>query len=87
MRLSLELDHGLCDALDAVAAHTGMPREMAAQYAVRLVAACIREGLLEEEPSRAWPQEAHAAPGRVIAFPARRARRRRSADGRKAQKE
>ena len=36
----------------------GVPREAALYYALRLVNACIREGLLTGEAAGAWPQEA-----------------------------
>ena len=38
----------------------GFTREAALYYAVRLVNACVREGLLTEERERLWPQEADA---------------------------
>ena len=47
----------------------GYPPEAALSYAVRLVNACIREGLLTDVPARAWPQEAHMDRGKVIEFP------------------
>lgn len=59
----------------------GFPPEMAAQYAVRLVNACIREGLLTDVPEALWPQEAQACVralrstgtmGKVIDFPSAR---------------
>ena len=39
------------------------------RYAVRLVNACIREGLLTDVPARAWPEEARMERGKVIEFP------------------
>ena len=46
---------------------------MAVVYAVRLVSACVREGLLRDVPSRAWPREARltGTGGKVLAFPAK----------------
>ena len=41
----------------------------AGHYAVRLVNACIREGLLTDVPARAWPEEARMEWGKVIEFP------------------
>jgi len=35
-------------------------REAAMYYAVRLVNACVREGLLTDVPERLWPDEAKA---------------------------
>ena len=52
-KLSVEMTRGDLEALDVIAAQTGFPREAAALYAVRLVAACIREGLLGDEMSAA----------------------------------
>ena len=67
----------------------GYPPELAATYAIRLVSACYREGLITDTPSRAWPCEvrpesAAYAGGRVIAFPrgaSGRRLRRRTSDG------
>ena len=36
----------------------GYPPELAALYAVRLVSACVKEGLFADMPGSAWPQEA-----------------------------
>jgi len=58
--------------LDALSDALGFSQEMAAVYAIRLVGACMREGLLEDMPARAWPREAElltTAMGKVIAFP------------------
>lgn len=88
-KLSVDMTRGDLEALDAIAAQTGFPREAAALYAVRLVAACIREGLLGDEMSAAWPAQAISAgagDGRVIAFPARR-RMRGAARGKKVRQE
>jgi len=38
----------------------GFTREAALYYAVRLVNACVREGLLTDVPERLWPDEAKA---------------------------
>ena len=35
----------------------GFTPEMTAEYAIRLVAACAREGLIADTPLRAWPQD------------------------------
>ncbi len=57
-KLSLELSEDTAAALEVLCEFTGFPREYAAQYAVRLVSACIREGLIEDTPRGAWPEEA-----------------------------
>jgi len=61
-----ELAH-LCAAV-------GFPPEMTAVYAIRLVSACVREGLFADFPD-AWPGEARSAGlfdtgtgGKVLAF-------------------
>ena len=70
--VTLELDAQTGAQLDALSNALGFSREMAAVYAIRLVGACMREGLLEDMPARAWPREADlltAATDRVIDFP------------------
>ena len=57
------------DELLTLSETIGYPPEAALSYAVRLVNACIREGLLTDVPARAWPQEAHMDRGKVIEFP------------------
>ena len=61
-----ELSH-LCAAV-------GFPPEAAAIYAIRLVSACVREGLFADMPG-AWPEEARlpglfdtGTGGKVLAF-------------------
>ena len=65
----------------ALADTLGFSPEMAAHYAVRLVHACVREGLLTDVPETLWPEEAGAGIcalrstgtlGKVIDFPSRR---------------
>ena len=55
----------------------GFTPEMTAEYAIRLVAACAREGLIADTPLRAWPEEARGEAqalrgtgtgGKVLAF-------------------
>ena len=55
----------------------GFTPEMTAEYAIRLVAACAREGLIADTPLRAWPEEAReeaqalrgtGTGGKVLAF-------------------
>ena len=71
--LMLELTQDTCEELDYLADSLGYTREMAVVYAVRLVSACVREGLLRDVPSRAWPREARltGTGGKVLAFPAK----------------
>lgn len=54
------------------------PPQMAAEYAVRLVCACVREGLLTDVPGRAWPEKAQegidalrstGTMGKILKFP------------------
>ena len=69
--LTLKLDAQTSAQLDALSQALGFSHEMAAVYAVRLVGACMREGLLETVPARAWPREAALLTNanKVIAFP------------------
>ena len=70
--VTLMLDAQTGAQLDALSDALGFSEEMAAVYAIRLVGACMREGLLEDMPARAWPREADvltAAMGKVITFP------------------
>ena len=74
--ITLRLDAQTDAQLDALSNALGFSREMAAVYAIRMIGACMREGLLEDVPARAWPQEANlltAAVGRVIDFPCAKA--------------
>ena len=71
-RIALRLDAQTDAQLEALSQALGYSREMAAVYAVRLVCACMREGLIEDVPLCAWPEEAKlikTAMGKVIAFP------------------
>lgn len=69
--VTIKLEKSDCEALDRLSAWTGFTPDAAALYAVRLIDACIREGLLDGEMAYAWPQEAQrtSEDGRVIAFP------------------
>ncbi len=79
-KLSLDLGQDTLRELTFLAESLGYPEEMAAVYAIRLVSACVREGLLADVPARAWPREARlagAGEGKVLAFaPARKKRER-----------
>jgi len=69
--VTLRLDAQTDAQLDALSDALGFSREMAAEYAIRLIGACMREGLIADMPARAWPQEAGllTEAGRVIDFP------------------
>ena len=74
-RIALEMDEETLDKLDRLADSLGFTREMAAVYAVRLVSACVEEGLIEDVPARAWPREAQlltGTGGKVIELQTRR---------------
>ena len=71
-KVTLDLDRDVYDTLTALADSLQFTREAAAEYAIRMIGACMREGLLEDMPARAWPREADpltAAMGKVIDFP------------------
>ncbi|MBR3794694.1 MAG: hypothetical protein IKK34_01520 [Clostridia bacterium] len=70
-KVTLELMEDSYEALLALSHAVGFPPEMTAEYAIRLVGACVREGLLEDVPARAWPEEAQlltGTGGKVIDF-------------------
>jgi len=70
--VTLRLDAQTGAQLDALGDALGFSGEMAAIYAIRLVGACMREGLIEDIPAGAWPREADlltASAGKVIDFP------------------
>ena len=56
-KLTLNLTDSDARELAHLCAAVGFPPEAAAIYAIRLVSACMREGLLDELPG-AWPEEA-----------------------------
>lgn len=71
--ITLNLDRDTCEKLQALSDSLGFSQEMAAVYAIRLVSACVSEGLIEDVPARAWPKEAQlltGTGGKVIDFPA-----------------
>lgn len=71
-RITLNLDADTDIRLSELAAELGWSRELAAVYAVRLVSACVRDGLISDTPSRAWPEEIEPfADARVLHMPAR----------------
>ena len=82
-RVTLDLDEQTLDKLDALADSLGFTQEMAAIYAIRLVSACVEEGLLADVPARAWPREAQlltVTGGKVIEFYARREKNAKESD-------
>ena len=82
-RVTLDLDEQTLDKLDALADSLGFTQEMAAVYAIRLVNACVEEGLLADVPARAWPREAQlltGTGGKVIEFYARREKNAKESD-------
>ena len=82
-RVTLDLDEQTLDKLDALADSLGFTQEMAAVYAIRLVSACVEEGLLADVPARAWPREAQlltGTGGKVIEFYARREKNAKEGD-------
>ena len=70
-KVTLNLDADTHKKLTALAEQLGYSREMAAVYAVRLVSACVREGLIRDMPRSAWPAEAERLAGgsRVLEMP------------------
>ena len=74
LNLSAEAYEELIQLSDSL----GFSPELTAEYAIRLVGACAREGLIADTPLRAWPAsvrgEAQAlrqtgTGGKVLAFP------------------
>lgn len=73
--ITMEIRRETYEELLTLADMLGYPPEAAMSYAVRLVNACIREGLLTDIPmpeNAAKPDAAQARGGKVIAFPGRR---------------
>lgn len=75
-RITLELMEDTYEELLELSQAVGFSPEMTAEYAIRLVSACVREGLIDDVPARAWPKEAQlltGTGGKVIDFaPARK---------------
>lgn len=72
-KLSLDLTRETRRELEYLADALGFEPELAAVYAIRLVSACVREGLIADVPARAWPKEAAplyatGAQGKVISL-------------------
>ena len=73
--LTVELDADTHEELLLLAQSLGFPKEAAAEYAIRLVCACVREGLIKDVPPRAWPKEAQlltGTGGKVLDFQKRK---------------
>ena len=71
-RITIDLPEDTYEELLALAQAVGFTPEMTAEYAIRLVSACVREGLIEDVPARAWPTEAQlltGTGGKVLDFP------------------
>ena len=73
--ITLRLTREDARELAHLSASVGFAPELAAIYAVRLVSACIREGLFADMPGSAWPKEAYlpglfdtGTGGKVLAF-------------------
>ena len=78
-RVTLNLDADTAVRLSQLAQRLGCSEELAAIYAVRLVSACVREGLIDDVPARAWPDEAQPlmdGESRVLNMPSGGARRK-----------
>ncbi len=62
-KVTLNLDADTEKKLAQLADALGYSQEMAAIYAVRLIHACMREGLIDHTSARAWPEEAQPLVG------------------------
>lgn len=76
--ITLELSGEAYEELVQLSDALGFSPEMTAEYAIRLVGACAREGLLDDTPLRAWPKDARGPAaalrstgtgGKVLCFP------------------
>lgn len=76
--ITLRLSGEACEELTRLSESLGFSPEMTAEYAIRLVAACARAGLIADTPLRAWPDEAReearalrgtGTGGKVLVFP------------------
>ena len=73
--ITMDIRRETYEELLTLADTLGYPPEAAMSYAVRLVNACIREGLLTDIPAPAdiaKPKAVNESGGKVIAFPGRR---------------
>ena len=64
--IRLRLDEETDSQLEMLSSALGFSKEMAAVYAIRLVGACMREGLIRDVPARAWPEEARPPSGHPV---------------------
>ena len=55
--LTVELDADTNEQLLLLAQSLGFPKEAAAEYAIRLVCACVREGLIKDVPHAPGPRK------------------------------
>ena len=65
MQRAITLTKEADEEINRLACALGFTREETVHYAVRLVGACLREGLLTDVPERLWPEEAGEAIGRL----------------------
>lgn len=89
----INLTQDAYEELQALSETLGFPPELAAVYAIRLVGACYREGLITDPPGRAWPAQARresvleelesGSCARVLDFPGGKGQKlkRRTGDG------
>ena len=83
MDKQIALNEETYEELLSLSALLGFSPERTAHYAVRLVSACVEEGLLADVPARAWPREAQlltGSGGKVIEFYARREKNAKESD-------
>jgi len=73
--LTIRLTKEDAGELAYLSAAVGFPPELAAIYALRLVSACVKEGLFADMPESAWPEEARlpglfdtGTGGKILAF-------------------
>ncbi len=77
-KVTLNLDADTQERLEMLGESLGFSPELAAVYAIRVMSACVQEGLLEDVPARAWPAQAQLPTGtlgKVIAFSPLRSKR------------
>lgn len=75
--IALSLSAEAYEELMQLSESLGFSPDMTAEYAIRLVGACAREGLIADTPLRAWPAQAReparalretGTGGKVLAF-------------------
>lgn len=68
-KITMEIGQATYDELLTLSETIGYPPEAALSYAVRLVNACIREGLLTDVPPARGRRKRTMDQGKVIEFP------------------